>query len=423
MNQIRIRSYFNFIPDFYWKGLYFVVAIIICLIEAEGRSDFDIYLMASKDLIQQINPYSHSYIDGYYYYYSILFAYLIYPFSFLGQYWRTFFWLLFNAYLLYKVIQQVGEFLDIPKLLSRESLVFYALLLLFNVRTIRENFHSAQVTILILFLMLYSLKYLVENKIWLSALLLGLAVNIKLLALPVVVYYFYRGKFKIVMYVVLFVVSMYFLPLLWMNSSFYYECMQQWWMNINPNNDKHLIDVEERSFHSITTLISTLFLAHPPDMYALPIRRYIIDLDIQEVKLLIQIVRVILISSVLMIVRSFPFQKLENKHFLFFEWSYVVALIPLVFPHQQHYAFLLQMPSISILLYLAIHNRLNKIEMIGLVILFLCFNLKVLLGMWNEYYDHYKILTYGGLITLVLMLLVGKKKDEIGSSAENKKIT
>lgn len=61
--------------------------------------------------------------------------------------------------------------------------------------------------------------------------------------------------------------------------------------------------------------------------------------------------------------------------------------------------------------------------MIGLVILFLCFNLKVLLGMWNEYYDHYKILTYGGLITLVLMLLVGKKKGEIGSSAENKKIT
>ena len=410
MNLIKIPSYLNSTSVFYWKALYFIVAIIVCLIEAEGRSDFDIYLMASKDLIQHINPYSHSYIDGYYYYYSMLFAYLIYPFSFLGYYWSTFFWLLVNAYLLYKIIQQIAEFLGISKSLNRKTFVFYALLLLFNIRTIRENFHSAQVTILILFLMLYSLKYLVENRIWLSALLLALAVNIKLLALPVVVYYFYRRQFKMVMYVVLFVVAMYLLPLLWMSSSFYYECMQQWWMNINPNNDKHLIDVEERSFHSITTLISTLFLAHPPDMYALPIRRYIIDLDVHQVKLLIQLVRMILISSVLWIIRAFPFQKIESKHYLFFEWSYVVALIPLIFPHQQHYAFLLHMPAISILLYVAIHHRLNKIQMFGLVVLFLCFNLKILLGMWNEYYDHYKILTYGGLITLVLMLLVDKER-------------
>ncbi|GIV28377.1 MAG: hypothetical protein KatS3mg027_2191 [Bacteroidia bacterium] len=392
------------IPAVYWKVLYFVVAIIVCWIEAQGRSDFTIYKMASRDLVNGICPYSHSYIDGYYYYYSLFFAYLIYPFTLLSEFSSTFIWLMINAVLLYFIIIEIYNFLYLNQFDKEKRFLIIGLIILFSMRTIRENFHSAQVTILMLFLMLYSLKYLLQEKYLLSGLFLSLAINIKLLALPLMAYYLYRGLWKVVFWGCVFLVLLYFFPLIIMDKNFYGLCMHEWWALVNPSNDKHLIDVEERSFHSITTLITTLFMKNPPDIYALPIRRYIVDLSVEHVKWIIQLVRILLISSVILVIRQLPFQKFKNQYELFFEFSYVLALIPLIFPHQQHYAFLLQMPAIGILIYHWINGKIPKWMRAFLIAIFLCFNLKILLGVWNEYYDHFKILTYGGLLVIGLLI-------------------
>ncbi len=397
------------IPNNYWKILYWLVALILCWIESYGRSDFTIYRLASKDLIQGICPYSHSYIDGYYYYYSLLFAYLIYPFTLLNEFTSTFLWLFVNAGWLYLIMVEINSFLDWKGLFREKKMIFWALLVLFSIRTVRENFHSAQVTILMLFLMLYSLKFVRTEKDILAGLFLAFAINIKLLALPVLVYYTYRGYWKTVSWTMLFLILMYGIPLLVMGWDFYASCMQEWWALVNPSNDKHLIDVEERSFHSITTLISTLFLKNPPDIYALPIRRYIVDLSVEQVKWIIQFVRMLLMMSVLLVIKELPFRKVKSPSQLFFEFSYVLALVPLLFPHQQHYAFLLQMPAIAMLIYQCVSGRLKTLEKVLLVIIFLCFNLKIILGIWNEYYEHFKILSYGALIVLVLLINVKLK--------------
>lgn len=394
------------IPDVIWKWLYFVTILIIALIEANGRSDFDIYQLASKDVFNHINPYNHSYIDGYYYYYSLLFTYLIYPFTFLPAYWSTFLWLFINGILLYYIIAEISDFIGTFKYSYQKQLLFFLLLILFNIRTIRENFHSAQITIFILFLMMYSLKFLHQNKIILSAVLLALAINIKLLALPILVYYLYRGYIKVFIYAVIFVVIFFVLPAFFMDKNFYLDCIQHWWLLINPDNNKHIIDVDERSFHSITTLITTLFMKNPPDIYALPIRRYIADLSFEQIKWIIQIIRLILMFSVLIIIRDWPFKKVNNSFQLFFEWSYVISLIPLIFPHQQHYAFLLQMPALAILIFYLINYQTSISFKIILAIIFLCFNLKIILGVWNDYYEHFKILTYGGLLVILMLQLL-----------------
>lgn len=407
---MSIKQTFLNIPDVYWKVLYWLVALILCWVESQGRSDFTIYQLASTDLVQGNCPYSHSYIDGYYYYYSLLFAYLIYPFTLLNEFTSTFLWLFFNAGLLYRIMVEIHSFLDWKNIFREKQVLFWALLTLFSIRIIRENFHSAQVTILILFLMLYSLKYVWQEKDVLAGLFLALAINIKLLALPVLVYYIYRGYWKAVSWTMLFLILMYGIPLLVMGLDFYESCMQAWWALVNPSNDKHLIDVEERSFHSITTLISTLFLKHPPDIYALPIRRYIVDLSVEQVKWMIQITRIVLMLSVLLVIKELPFRKVKSNYQLFFEFSYVLALIPLLFPHQQHYAFLLQMPAIGILIYYWILGRLKTLEKVLLVIIFLCFNLKIILGVWNEYYEHFKILGYGALIVLILLINIKLKE-------------
>lgn len=400
-----IKEQIENIPSLYWKILYFLLATVVCFVEAEGRSDFTIYQLAANTLFHHQNPYAQPYIDGYYYYYSLLFLYLTYPFQFLDAYWATFLWLFLNACFLYAVMHELSRLLNIQKHNSFAQSLFYASLLIFNIRTIRENFHSAQVTVFILFLMIYSLKFLLNRQRVFSAFLLALAINIKLLALPLLLYYWYIGHIRTVFYTIILLILFYTMPILWMGDKFYGECMQQWWLLVNPNNDKHLIDVEERSFHSITTLISTLFLKNPPDVYALPVRRYVMELSVEQVKLLIQFVRFVFVISVLGIIRRKPFHKPPDTMVLFYEFSYVIALIPLIFPHQQHYAFLMQMPAISILIYQLIfqNKRLTRLDKWMMAGIFLCFNLKILLGVWDVYYEHYKILTYGGILTIVLL--------------------
>ena len=48
---------------------------------------------------------------------------------------------------------------------------------------------------------------------------------------------------------------------------------------------------------------------------------------------------------------------------------------------------------------------------LSIAIYFLC-NLKILLGEFNEYYEHYKILSYGALMLIVLLALCVPKEEE-----------
>ncbi|GAB4199496.1 MAG: hypothetical protein Fur0023_01890 [Bacteroidia bacterium] len=396
---------YNHTRPLHWKIIFFIVSCLYSLSESFGRSDFTIYQLASLDVVNNINPYSHSYIDGYYYYYSLLFAYAIYPFTFLNAYASIFLWLVFNSVLLYFILIKIADFSGIFRQPTTKQFLFFILLILFGMRVIRENYHSAQVTILLLFLMIYSVHFLTKEKYIISSLLLSLAINIKLLALPMLVYYLYRGYWKTFILTILWTIILFVIPVIWMPLNFYTDCIREWWLLINPSNDHHLIDTEERSFHGITTLISTLFLKNPPDIYALPIRRHIVDLSVEQVKTIIQITRVILILSVLIVIKKRPFVKPSISE-LCYEIAYVMALIPLIFPHQQHYAFLFQLPAISILIYFYLTASLSLSQKIILWIIFLCFNLKIILGAFNEYYDHFKILTYGGLMVIGMMIYI-----------------
>ncbi len=403
------NTFLLYLKPSYYKFLFFTIAIIFSLIEAKERNDFTIYQMAASDVVNHINPYAYSYIDGYYYYYSLFFAYIIYPFTYINAYWVNLLWLLINFYFLYLIIRKISKFLTISTYPIKTQLIFYILLILFNIRTIRENYHAGQVTILILFLMTYSLHFLWEQKNITSALLLALAINIKLLAIPLLVYYIYRAYWKTSLYTLFFVLLFFILPLSWMKTNFYLECINQCWKLVNPNHPLHILDVDERSFHSISTLITTLFMKHAPDIDALPIRRYILDLPPHYVKLIIFAARIFLISSALIIIRKYPFQKTNNQMTLFYEATYIIALIPLVFPHQQHYAFLLQLPSISILILASLNKTLSPTHLFLFIIAFLCFNLKILLGIFNEYYDHFKILTYGSVIIIFIQICIKPK--------------
>ncbi len=401
----------NSIKQKKWTIIFFLAAIVNSYIESFGKSDFTIYLMASKNIFNNINPYSVSYIDGYYYYYSLFFATIIYPFLLLPFFWSSFIWLLFNSILLYFIIKKTGELLSIHFLSKSKQVLFYIILLLFSARLIRENYHSGQVTILILFLSLYGLDRIFNYKnILIGSLFIALAINIKLLPIVILPYLLYRKEWRAFVVITLFTSVLYLAPVLWMGNLFYSDCMHTWYGLINPINQKHLLDVEERSFHGLGTLITTLLIKSTGEPYILSIKRNIADVSAPTIISIIWIVKMIFILSFIGILRTKPFVKLYTTKPLLMEWSYLMGLIPLIFPHQQHYAFLFLIPALSLVIYFFLQEeKYSIVFIITLLFVFLCINLKLLLGAFNDYYDHFKILTYGGIVLLVLLQILNSK--------------
>jgi hypothetical protein len=139
------------------------------------------------------------------------------------------------------------------------------------------------------------------------------------------------------------------------------------------------------------------------------IRRHVADFDVQTVNWISLIVRLLFVATFLWVLRSRPFVKALSKKHEFTEWAYLCMLIPLIFPHQQHYAFLLALPGIALLLlpYFTGEQEFSwkKGRTWLMIFVFIAFNIGFLLGTYSAFYNHFKLLTYGGIVALLLLLV------------------
>lgn len=402
------------------KLLFSIAAFILLgfiIIESTNKGDFHIFLEASKNLINGENIYERTYFDGYHYFYSILFALIIYPLTFLPAHFAVFIWLCFNVFLLYRLYVTIRKLLPIYTLSNKHQKWFWTLIFIFSLRLIWENLHVAQITILLLYLCLEGINCINNKRIVKGALLIAIGINIKLLPIVLLPYLLYRGKFKVSGIIVLFVTIFLITPVFFIGQDHYKLLMESWLNLINPLNTKHILDVEERSFHSLTTLLSTLLVENVPDVHALTIKRNVADLSIEDLSEIITVVRLILVAFTLYFIRSKPFNKNKNPLHRFWETSYILCLIPLIFPHQQHYAFLLIIPAYTYAVYYLFryHEKLSSFKrsfiIVSLVVIYFLVNLKLLIGNFNEYYEHFKILTYGAIgLLLTISFLIPPKK-------------
>lgn len=388
------------------------------LLEARGEGDFHIYMSAARDLFSGVNIYEKAYGNGFHYLYSVFFAIVLYPFSFLPFYLVKLCWLLLNAFLLYKTYRLLFSYFDRSALSNKQRMMFYTVVLLFSARFIHENFHTGQITILILYTCVQGLHMVFYTPSWpWGCVLIALGINIKLLPLVLLPYLLYRGRFKAFAGTILIAAFFWLFPALVTGISKNTFLMQEWWARMNPSNALHVLDVSERSFHSLTTLLSTLFVAHVPDLYALPLRRHIADVSLHTLGLIITISRAVLIGGTLYFLRSLPFRNAADKTQQYTEVAYILAIIPLIFPHQQHYAFLFTVPAAMHVIYFTIryYQVLRPAQRIfllaGGIFVYLCCNLKLILGEFNAYYEHYKILSYGALWLLVLLAYTRTRKN------------
>jgi len=375
------------------------------------RGDLMIYLSASNDLFNKENIFQKTYFEGYHYFYSVFFALLLKPFTYLPPQICNVLWLCANLFFVFRIFTLIKNLLPLHDFTKNELMALRIGGFLFSLRFIHENLHYLQITILILYLSLQGIQLVFSNKpkpLW-GALLIALGINIKLLPLVLVPYLFYRGFFKAGVYIIAIYIGMLYLPSLLIGWEQNQLLLSTWAHLINPLNSNHILDAEERSFHGLSTLFSVLFFETPGDSHALLIKRNIANISMDQLKLLLNITRCVLILFTFYFLRSIPFKQAPGLKHRFWELSYVLLLIPLIFPHQQHYGFLFICPAFIFCLYYFIQNRksLSKgkyyLMMSSGILIYLLCNLKLILGNYNEYYEHFKILTYGALLLIVLL--------------------
>jgi hypothetical protein len=315
----------------------------------------------------------------------------------------------------------VSEHLNLKRLHEKRFLLFGLVFFLFSLRLLRDNIHLGQMTILILFIMMKAMDLFMKNRVVAGSLLLSWGIVVKILPVVVVPYLIYRRKFKAAAAVVVCAFSFLVLPYLYMEKDTYSSLLQSRWELLNPSNVEHVLDTSERSFHSLTTLVATLFHEKCDDTHVLKIRRHVADFDVQTVNWISLIVRLLFVATFLWVLRSRPFVKAMSKKHEFVEWAYLCMLIPLIFPHQQHYAFLLALPGIALLLEPYFNGEKEFSWKKGrtwlMIFVFIAFNIGFLLGTYSAFYNHFKLLTYGGIVAL-FMLLVSRGAAEENSIVE-----
>lgn len=404
----------------YKSLIFYLFLFIFTLIESKGGGDFKIFLDASKDLFKGKNIYTEFYNISFHYYYDLFFAILIYPLSFLPLYFAKFIWISFNIFLFYKTWQLLCRWVPIEFLSKKSFFIFKVVCWLFILRFLRDNLHLCQMTISILFLSLKGIELIQKRKIYLGSLLIAIGISIKILPIVLIPYLLYRSYFKESLLIVILILFLQFTPIIFMDLDHVLFLLNERWISLNPNNSIHILDTAERSFHSLTTLLSILLVENSGDFYALPIKRNIVNVSIDKLHFTIQIVRLILIAFTLFFLKFNFFKKQEDKFISLYELSYIFILVPLIFPHQQHYAFYFLFPSIVYLSFYWTHyfdklgnNKKNfkfYFFITYIVILYFLTNCHLILGTFNEYYDHFKVLTYGVLLFIPILAFSTPKK-------------
>ncbi len=405
MNTAYLKSY--------WKEIVAGIIIVLYLIaNAHNDNDLRIFMAASRDLIDGESIYLIKYKEWFHYYYSVLFALLMYPLALLPDYIATTVWMAANMYFAWRTWKIICSFLPVESLDPKLLRLFSFIVFVFMLRFITDNLRYGQMTIFILYLALEGINQIQNKRNVLGGSLIALSINIKLLPIVLLPYLLYRGQYKATIYALIAFFVFLILPGLFIGYDYHFALLQDRWNLLNPSNPEHLLDVSERSFHSITTLLATLLLENAGNVHSMDLKRNIMNLSAEHLGMVINIARVIFIGATLYFLKAAPFKVEKDRVQVLYELSYILLVIPLIFPHQQQYAFYFAFPAVTYLVYYFVQSFFNnewKKPALGYGVMALFFmgyllmSSTFILGEFRSYYDHYKVLTYGVFILIGLL--------------------
>lgn len=381
-----------------------ICLIFIAIESGQERNDLDIFMEASRSLFAGNDIYAERYFGIYHYFYSVFFATLLYPLTLLPIYWARFLWLTGGVVVMVRMFSLLLRLMpeqDMKKA-GRGLVVF--LLVLFSLRFLRSNLHLGQVNHWIMWLSVEAMFLIWTGRKFWGGAILALAINIKLLPVVFIPYLFYRSEFRASLFSVICLLLLYVAPVAWIGQDRNTQLLSSYWVRINPMQDRHLFDHEETSFHSLTTLISTFFVEDVREHNGLDVRRHIVGVSEDRLPMVINGVRLVFVLLTLWFLHTRPFVQIDdNKHRLY-EMTYLLLAASLIFPHQQHYAFITLCPAILWLIVAYRNTGRPVMFLVLLCMIYLALNLGMLAGGLNPWLNHFKVLTWASLLVVLLLI-------------------
>lgn len=326
--------------------------VFLCLFlsvsSAFDGGDFDVYLEAAYKLYHGQNPYLPPYAkDGMGYSYSPFFIMMLIPFT--SNYFVTeLAWCLLSFFFVYRSFRIFSFYLDIKFANRSTYLVYVILLVILSYQFLSNNIGMIQVTPFLMWIMLESIFQIQQkNRNVSGGLLLGIGINIKILPIVMLGYLFYRGYFKSFLIAIISFILLFFAPTPFWGLDYNISILKDWWIIINPTSAEHQVETGIGT-HSMVAFLP-VYLSDTVGQ--LPYSRNILDLDLNVAIIVTNIVSALLVVMSLLYFRSFPFIKEVSNKKTIWEVSFFLLLIPLIFPHQQKYAFLLVLPMTAYIVY------------------------------------------------------------------------
>ncbi|MBD0257534.1 MAG: DUF2029 domain-containing protein [Cytophagales bacterium] len=392
------------------------LAVLVFLgIKAFHGGDFDVYLHAAGKLARGENIYQPPFLKGLPYIYSTFFALLLVPFSYLPRGVPNYAWLLANLFFLYRIWRVVTYYLGAQGLTPRHYRVLGIASFALTFRFLLYNFNMVQLTIFLLYASLEAVYLIDRNRKVAGALLLGVAMNIKILPLVMLPYLVYRRHFGPALLSLAVFALLLGVPALFIGVDFNAVLLRDWWAAINPASAARTAGEVENGPHGLPALIPTLFMRTTGN---LPYHRHLLDLPYEQVFLILNAVRLLLISLTLYFLRTWPFRPSPSRPHTLYEVSYLLLVTPLLAPQQQKYAFFYLFPAVAYLVYFLLAYREGRTTGFGasrykgvLVLLAGYFLLTtgtsdMFIGRpWNEVTQYYRLITYGTLLLIVPLAL------------------
>ena len=364
----------HFLDKFLNYRTLFVLLILLYIVKvlSIGEGDFSVYYGAAHDIRQGKSIYFVDYPvgnDKCSYSYPPFFAMLLIPFTTLPLRIADALWLILNLVLLFRIFRLVGYFLEINTTLNpKNHRLWVFLTLLFTTRFILYNFDMSQTTFVLLWGCLESLHLAVKNRLVWSGLILATVISIKLLPLVMLPYFFYRTFFKAGVWSLGFLILLNLTPSVFYGFEGYLQVVNQWKSVINPTNTEFVLEENNvmESAHSLSAFVPAL-LTDAVTRYDM--RRNIAVLPYEKVILWLTLAQLFFIGLTLFFLKTKPFIAITNKKRLFYEVSYLMLIVPLIFPHQQKYAFVLLLPAVAFISFYILEKKQEGIVSKNIIIL------------------------------------------------------
>ena len=379
--------------------------LVTILITTEGRNDLDIFREASQALLQGQDPYVLKYSEWYSYFYSPFFALLIAPLLPLSAAAAKVVWGLLGMTMLLRSARLV-QLLAGPErlaMLGEARTRFFILLVLFQ--PIRDNFNSAQVTLLVVWASLEGLHRLRTGQwIW-GALILGMAIDMKLIPIVLLPYLVYRGRWPHALAVLAAAVLLTFAPALVLGWERHVDLLASRQALIDPTDVRHVLDEEEPSFIALGSLLSAYLSTEGGNTHTLSLPRTLAALDVGTIAVLLLLGRLLLAGLTLYFLRWPPFRPAPSGDHILWETSYLLLCTILIFPHQRNYSMFLAAPAVLWLVSGTLLRfrgaGIGKAWLFGCALAYLGFNTELLVGEFAPIYAHYKVKSF------IVLLLIG----------------